>query len=87
MSEHVELVLELTPEDRQRIERLAHERGYAQAYLLALVDSDEIDEATESHEDEKEQLLVDFREAWHDAMTGNTRPVSELWDELEKDDE
>lgn len=94
MSDHVELVLELKPEERQRIIDLAHERGYSQAqdYLLALVESDVIGAAIVEDEDdmnavEKAQLMADFREAWHDAMTGNTLPASALWDELDKDGE
>jgi hypothetical protein len=31
----------------------------------------------------KEELLADFRQAWHEAMTGQTFPVSQLWDDLE----
>jgi len=31
----------------------------------------------------KEELLADLRQAWHEAMTGQTTPVSQLWDDLE----
>ena len=30
-----------------------------------------------------EEVLSDLRQAWHEAMTGQTIPVSELWDGLE----
>ena len=37
-----------------------------------------------SDEDSDEELLESpqesFRQGWHDAMTGNTLPVSQLWD-------
>ena len=29
-------------------------------------------------------LSADFRQAWHEAMTGQTIPVSELWEESEE---
>lgn len=30
-----------------------------------------------------EEVLSDLRQAWHEAMTGQTIPVSELWDEFD----
>ncbi|MDZ8050334.1 MAG: hypothetical protein RMX68_009440 [Aulosira sp. ZfuVER01] len=39
----------------------------------------EIDECEQS----KEVILEDFRQAWHEAMTGQTIPVAQLWEELE----
>ena len=33
--------------------------------------------------DSKEILLQDLRQAWHEAMTGQTIPVSQLWEGLE----
>ena len=30
-----------------------------------------------------EEILSDLRQAWHEAITGQTIPVSELWDGLE----
>jgi hypothetical protein len=40
-----------------------------------------IPEETEIDEDEqpKEAILEDFRQAWHEAMTGQTIPVAQLW--------
>ncbi|MFN6513855.1 MAG: hypothetical protein RMY29_005060 [Nostoc sp. CreGUA01] len=29
------------------------------------------------------EVLADFRQAWHEAMTGQTTPVSQLWEGLE----
>jgi hypothetical protein len=36
----------------------------------------------ESQEDEEisESAIESFRQGWHDAMTGNTVPVSQLWE-------
>ena len=31
----------------------------------------------------KEAILEDFRQAWHEAMTGKTIPVAQLWEGLE----
>ncbi len=31
------------------------------------------------------EVLADFRQAWHEAMTGKTIPVAQLWEELEND--
>lgn len=80
MSDRVEVVLELTPDDRQRIETLAHKRGYdaVSEYILSLIEADE-------EEDDYDPVEA-FREAWHDAMTGNTLPASALWD-IDEDDE
>ncbi|MFM9265603.1 hypothetical protein [Tychonema sp. BBK16] len=44
-----------------------------------------IPEVTESNEDEqsKETILADFRQAWQEAMTGKTIPVSQIWEGIE----
>ncbi|KOP24161.1 hypothetical protein AMR41_22575 [Hapalosiphon sp. MRB220] len=44
-----------------------------------------IPEAAEIDEDDKskEDILEDFRQAWHEAMTGQTIPVAQLWEGLE----
>lgn len=31
----------------------------------------------------KAQVLEDFRQAWHEAMTGQGIPIAQLWQELE----
>jgi len=74
MTDKVVLTIDLTPEDRQRIEELAQRRGYnaASDYLLALVELDE------EEFDEKQILLDDLRQSIHEAMTGQTVPASEL---------
>jgi hypothetical protein len=33
----------------------------------------------------KEEIKSDFRQAWHEAMTGQTVPLSQVWEELEND--
>ncbi|MCL1462900.1 hypothetical protein [Argonema galeatum] len=44
-----------------------------------------IPEAGEINEDDKtkEEIIADFRQAWHEAMTGQTIPVAQLWEGLE----
>ncbi|MGB3492916.1 MAG: hypothetical protein WBA57_09320 [Elainellaceae cyanobacterium] len=31
------------------------------------------------------EVLTDFRQAWHEAMTGQTIPVAQLWEGLDND--
>jgi hypothetical protein len=44
-----------------------------------------IPEEAEIEEDDKskEAILEDFRQAWHEAMIGQTIPVAQLWEGLE----
>ena len=46
-----------------------------------------IPEESESEADNqsKEALLEDFRQAWQEAMKGDTIPVEQLWEDLEND--
>lgn len=82
--ERVQLTIEITKEQREQINQLARERGYESAsdYLLALVreDADGNDEMDEDDIDPEES----FRRGWHEAMTGKTRPIETVWDELDE---
>ena len=44
-----------------------------------------IPEAGEITEDDqsKEEILTDFRQAWQEAMTGQTIPVAQLWEGID----
>ena len=46
-----------------------------------------IQEESENSETDhtEEEILEDFRQAWHEAMIGQTIPVSQIWDGLEDD--
>lgn len=44
------------------------------------VDIEEYDEPIET----REEILKDFRQAWHEAMTEQTIPVSQLWEGIEE---
>lgn len=39
----------------------------------------------ETQDTSQAEILADFRQAWHEAMTGQTIPVSQLWEGLEDD--
>lgn len=47
--------------------------------IVLIPEESEIDE----HEQSKAALLQDFRQAWHEAMTGQTIPVTQLWEGIE----
>ncbi len=40
---------------------------------------------SEADNQSKEALLEDFRQAWQEAMNGDTIPVEQLWEDLEND--
>lgn len=44
-----------------------------------------IPEVTEINEEEqpKETILADFRQAWREAMTGQTIPVAQIWEGID----
>lgn len=76
MADTVPFVIDITPEQQAQIETLTREHGYQNPaeYLLALVNADEEDQ---DFDEDPEQA---FHQAWHEAMTGQTFPVSTLWD-------
>ena len=85
MIEREILTLDITRAERERIEAQARQHGYdtAQAYLLSLVDADmstENDEVDAYFDADPEGA---FKQAWHEAMTDQTHPVSTLWDDLD----
>lgn len=91
MPENAPLTINVSPETRQQIEELARRRGYSalKDYLLALIESDAKahDETVNLDEEEtQENLLEGFRQSWHEAMTGKTVPLSNLWDDIDDDE-
>jgi hypothetical protein len=83
------MVIQIPDERREHIEALAHERGYDNAtdYVLALIEADEeTDDYIDDLEEDAVDLEANFREAWHQAMTGQVRPIEELWAELDRED-
>jgi len=47
--------------------------------IVLIPEESEINEADKS----KEVILEDFRQAWHEAMTGQTIPIAQVWEGLE----
>lgn len=47
--------------------------------IILIPEEREIDEDDKS----KEANIEDFRQAWHEAMTGQTIPVAQLWEGIE----
>ena len=44
-----------------------------------------VSEPEQTAEPSKQEIIADFRQAWHEAMTGQTIPVSAMWEQLEND--
>jgi hypothetical protein len=44
-----------------------------------------ISETEEIEEPTKQGIIDDFRQSWHEAMTGQTIPISEVWKQLAND--
>lgn len=42
-----------------------------------------IPEISDSDNEAKNAILDDFRQSWHEAMTGQTIPVAQLWEGLD----
>lgn len=42
-----------------------------------------IPEAADLDDKSQTEVLADFRQAWHEAMSGQTIPVAQLWEGLE----
>ena len=90
MAEKVPITIDVTSQESQVIERLAHERGYtaSSAFLLALVRRVVAAEMAQQEDydfDTQEGVMAALRDSWHQAMSGQTRPVDELWDALDAD--
>lgn len=74
----------------ETLERLQSEAANQGAELSAIVreaietylEDLEADEEFEDTPDEK--IVEDFRQAWHEAMTGQTRPAREALDEIHR---
>jgi len=44
-----------------------------------------VSESQETAEPSKQEIIADFRQAWHEAMTGQTIPVAAMWEQLDND--
>ena len=75
------LTIQLTSEQREKIEHLAEINGYESAdeYALAILEQF-IEEPTE------EEILEDIRVSFREALTGETFPIKNVLAEIEADD-
>jgi hypothetical protein len=58
-------------------EQLQQIAKFMELLKLRVQTSDSLDDTP------KAQVLEDFRQAWHEAMTGQGIPIAQLWQELE----
>ena len=62
----------LTPNKNQHVE-----------VIVLIPEISESDEYSDGYNQSKAAIEHDFRQSWHEAMTGQTIPVSELWEGLD----
>ncbi|MBZ0301846.1 MAG: hypothetical protein K8J31_19010 [Anaerolineae bacterium] len=85
-------ILKLDETEAVHISQRAKERGYGSVedYLRALVAADALVEVLrddwQNADAIPDEIEAGFREAWHDALTGNVLPIESLWDGLDDDD-
>ena len=85
-------ILKLDETEAVHISQRAKERGYASLvdYLRALVAADALVEVLRDDwrdaDASAHELETSFREAWHEAMTGDVLPIESLWDGLGDDE-
>lgn len=82
MTEMSTITINLTVEQRQRLEYLAKTYEYEnrEAYVLSIIEQ-VIEEPTE------EEILEGLRVSFRQALNGETFPIEDVWTELETDDE
>jgi rubrerythrin len=78
------LGIQLTEDQYMVLDEHARAQGYddVSAYLLALAEQDLADNDVDE-EFTQDRILADFKQAWHEAMTGQTRSIEELWTAVE----
>jgi hypothetical protein len=75
----------LTPEEQSELDEflrmnrfMSRLRSLARKKLKSTTDADALD-------DSDEHIAASFQRAWHEAMTGQTHPVSTLWDDWDEE--
>jgi hypothetical protein len=82
-------IVELNEIEAKQIAHRAEARGYPSllAYLRALVAADELvlnlRDDWQDADDNADVIESSLRESWHEAMTGKTLPIDQLWDALD----
>lgn len=57
---------------------------YSRVEVIVLIPEEtEIDEDKDEDDQTKEEILENFRQAWHETMTGKTIPVSQIWEGID----
>ena len=85
-------ILKLDVIEADAITKRAQERGYPspEDYLRALVAADALVEVLrpdwQDADESADEIETSFREAWHDAMTGNLLPIESLWDAMDDEE-
>lgn len=88
-----EYVIKLDEQQSIHLERRAAELGFASVvdYLMALAAADALVEQLrpdwQDADEDPQTLEAEFRQAWHDVMTGRTYPVTSLSEFLKDDDD
>lgn len=87
-----DFILKLDETEAVHISQRAKEQGYesVEEYLRALVAADALVEMLrddwQDADTSPDEIEANFREAWHDALTGNVLPIESLWDGLDDDE-
>lgn len=87
-----DFILKLDETEAVHISQRAKQRGYesVEEYLRALVAADALVEMLrddwQDADTSPDEIEANFREAWHDALTGNVLPIESLWDGLDDDE-
>jgi hypothetical protein len=80
-------VLDHDLDDRAMAERVYHKYGYRDILMQWVTEEETVYHVGGTHQailDDtlKAQVLADFRQAWHEAKTGQGIPVAQLWEQL-----
>jgi hypothetical protein len=80
-------VLDHDVDDRAMAERVYHKYGYRDVLMQWVTQEETVYHVGGPILDDTPQskILADFRQAWHEAKTGQGIPVAQLWEQLEND--
>ncbi|WP_414530135.1 hypothetical protein [Nodularia chucula] len=56
---------------------------YSRVRVIILVSEEAEQQSCQEDKEISESAIESFRQGWHDAMTGNTLPVSQLWEGID----
>lgn len=75
-----DLIIELTPAEREQIEAMVRERGYESArdYVRALIEQDVTDDSFVDDDDTAE-IEAGIKQAWREIKRDDVIPVEQMW--------